>query len=163
MKRASSGFAVGLVTLVIAACGGEVDTTVDTAAGTAAQPPAAAAPSTPAEVNLAAINNSGVSGTARLEHAGDSVRISLTMSGLQSGTQYRGHLHRGTCGTDRGRAASMESFTVSTGTNGQTVASFPRSMFDATEREYFIEVHGANDVVIACGNLPAGSHIAPTS
>jgi hypothetical protein len=105
---------------------------------------------------LNALENSGVTGTAMVEHVDDAVSVRLDVSGLQEGTTYTGHIHRGTCTEDRGEVTSIESFTV-TGDRGEATASIDTASLDAAENEYFVEIHGADEAVVACGDFPAGS------
>jgi hypothetical protein len=162
MTRIARYSAAVVAALALAACGGdaaeeEFPDVPPPAAETPAPTPDPMA-ETPAGMSatLNATEGSGISGTAMIEHAGDDVQVRLDVTGLQAGTTYTGHLHRGTCSEDRGEVTSIESFTV-TEDRGEATATIARSSLDAAEQQYFVEIHSAEDTVVACGDLPAGA------
>ncbi|HEY7068110.1 MAG TPA: cupredoxin family copper-binding protein [Chloroflexota bacterium] len=74
------------------------------AAGAATTAPSApAAPAAPAAgaqmamADLAASNNSGVTGHAMLTQAGNTTTVQVTLSGMAPGSAHAGHIHSGAC------------------------------------------------------------------
>ena len=159
MKRAGMTTTAVLAALALAACasspGEETpETGVPAPSETPEQTTTPAAELVRATLNATAGSN--VSGTVMIEHVGEAVQVRLEVTGLQEGTNYTGHLHRGTCSEDRGEVTSIESFTVM-GDRGEASTSVERASLDPAEQQYFIEIHGGADAVVACGNLPAGA------
>lgn len=106
-------------------------------------------------VALSAKGESGVSGDARLESAGDSVRVALSLTGLTEGQSYPAHVHTGTCDTGGGVAQPLTPVTGQAGGTGSSTSTLAASIFADTT--HFIQVHGQGGTPVACGDLPAPS------
>lgn len=106
-------------------------------------------------------NDSGVSGLTRINHRSDgAVEIVVDVEGATEGTQYEGHLHRGTCQEGRGEIQALETFTLS-GTTATSTTVIQAGALEPIEEEYFvIEVHAPAGTVVACSDLPQHDHPA---
>ncbi|HLH21977.1 MAG TPA: cupredoxin family copper-binding protein [Chloroflexota bacterium] len=71
--------------------------TTGAAAGAAPAAPAAAQGGTMAMADLAAENNSGVTGHAMLTQTGSNTAVTVTLSGMAPGSVHAGHIHSGAC------------------------------------------------------------------
>ena len=164
MKNFAISATVVAAALTLGACAPEGEPEIEeteTAVATTPEPMTETTMPEPVNVTLSAVENSGIDGSMRLEHAGDSVHVDFMLVGLESGTEYTAHVHRGTCDEDRGRAASMKSFTMPA-EGEETRVSFAKSALDPAETEYFVELHGADDSALACGDLPEHAHTTST-
>lgn len=108
-----------------------------------------------ATVALSAKGESGVSGDARLEPAGDSVRVALSLTGLTEGQSYPAHVHTGSCATGGGVDQPLTPVTGQAGGTGSSTSTLAASIFADTT--HFVQVHGQGGAPVACGDLPAPS------
>lgn len=156
-----TSFAVALLLLPVtaAACaksGQNAEQAADTTA--AAQPAAPAmAPTTPAPttVNLAAKNNSGITGTAALKTMGDSVQVTVNLVGLKAGQTYPAHVHQGTCDAGGPVAAPLTSVAATADGTGSSTTTIAASAM-AAGNTYFVQAHQPGGQPAACGDIPAG-------
>lgn len=87
----------------------------------------------PAAMTLAALNNSGISGTARLSHSQNALAVTLNLTGLTAGESYPAHVHRGSCQQDGPVLAPIGSATAASDGTGTIEASIPMDEFQMTE------------------------------
>lgn len=111
------------------------------------------------EVELDALNESGLSGTADWTAEGDSVRFVLSVDGLEQGQEYPAHVHQGDCESGGGVAVGLEPVTAADG-GGESTAVVARSSFSAGQ-DYFVQVHLPDGTPAACGDLPTDAGLAP--
>lgn len=111
------------------------------------------------QVSLAPKNQSGIEGTATIRHRGDTVHVSVSLSGLESGNSYPAHIHQGTCQEGGGVAAGLTAVEASDGT-GTSETRIPAAKLDM-EARHFVQAHLPDGTPAACGDLP--SHEAATS
>jgi hypothetical protein len=104
------------------------------------------------EVDLEAINESGVSGTARIGNKDDQILIDLTLEGASPGERYVAYVHRGECQNDLGLISPVGELTVSEG-HEKITGSIDKASLEPTQN-YFAQVTTGDNVLIACGNLP---------
>ena len=104
------------------------------------------------DVDLEAVNESGVSGTARIGHKDDQILIDLTLEGATPGERYVGYVHRGECGNDLGQISPFGELTVNEG-HDKITGSIDRASLERTQN-YFAQVTTGDNVLVACGNLP---------
>mgnify|MGYP006278148559 CR=1 FL=1 len=105
-----------------------------------------------ATVALSARGESGVSGDARLEPAGDSIRVALSLTGLTEGQSYPAHVHNGSCESGGGVAQPLTPVTGQAGGTGSSTSTLAASVLGDTT--HFIQVHGQGGTPVACGDLP---------
>ena len=155
---------VGLAIAGLLACGGgeaggsgEMEAEGQAMEDTAAGMQEAGADSV--QIALTPKNESGIEGTATLRHRGDTVHVSLSLSGLESGSSYPAHIHQGTCQEGGGVAAGLTAVEASDGT-GTSVTRIPAGDLDM-EARHFVQAHLPDGTPAACGDLP--SHEAATS
>ena len=159
-----------------AACGGGeggaegAGDSTTAAVSPAPAPSATTPPTTPAEstmtgqssattpVQLAALNNSGVSGQAQImEHGAAETMVTVTLQGQGSGT-HPGHIHSGTCNQLGAVVAPLESVAMANGT-GTSTSTVKVSMGTVMNGQHVVNFHagsGENPMApVACGAIPA--------
>lgn len=131
----------------------EADTAGQEAAAEQAEPAAAGTEET--SVALTPKNQSGIRGEAVVALRGDSIRVRLSLTGLEAGTSYPAHVHKGTCRAGGGVATALTSVTArdSTGTSATTFAATAVSPDSA----YYLQAHLSDGTPAACGDVPAGA------
>ena len=110
------------------------------------------------EVPLAAVDASGVTGTATLAATdGGGTEVSITIDGGLTEGDHQNHIHGpGTCA---GELADVEE-TLTTLTADATGAAGPTTTTLTDDPEHFQDgthyfaVHGADGAVVACGDIP---------
>jgi opacity protein-like surface antigen len=105
-------------------------------------------------VNLDALNNSGVSGTAVLTAMGNQTQVVLTVTGEPAGASEPAHIHTGNCGPTLG-GVKFPLKNVEGGTSTTLVAT---SLASLETGGYAINVHESAANIknyVACGNIPA--------
>lgn len=111
------------------------------------------------EVNLQAVNNSGVQGKAFLVHQPDDVTVVLDLEGLRSDLRHSGHFHMGKCGDDVREIDSIQPFQILDTNNGaQAVETFDDDEFQPGNGFYMLHIHVADGQLVACGNVPQHRH-----
>jgi hypothetical protein len=105
-------------------------------------------------VNLDALNNSGISGTATLTSHGATTDVVLTTTGEPSGGSEPAHIHTGQCGPTLGGVKyplkNVEGGTSTTTINA-TLASIETGGFAINVHESAANISH----YVACGNIPA--------
>ena len=109
------------------------------------------------DTELAARNNSGVTGTARVQSLLAGAGATINIRGATSGGHHPWHVHRGSCGsggTIVGAAGDYPPLHV--GANGTASATATISVALNEDEDYHVNVHRSPtelNVIIACGNL----------
>jgi hypothetical protein len=119
---------------------------------------AMAAMPAPANVALAAKNNSGITGSAVLTRSGDSTSVALTLNGATSGTAYPSHIHFGTCDQPGGVVAPLTSVTAGANGSGSSTTMVATAALDAARQAHgalLVQSHQPNGTPAACGAIPA--------
>lgn len=102
-------------------------------------------------------NNSGVTGTARVQTAVAASAVTVTISGATPNAHHPWHVHTGTCATGGpifGQASAYPALHVAT--NGTATATASVGMALNEEQKYHVNVHRAPtelNVIISCGDL----------
>lgn len=104
------------------------------------------------DVTLAPRNESGVEGRARLHHHGDTLHVTVRLTGLESGNDYPVHIHQGTCAEGGGVAAGLTSVSAGEGT-GNSESSVPADEL-SMDASYFVQAHLPDGTPAACGDVP---------
>jgi hypothetical protein len=104
------------------------------------------------DVDLEAVNESGVSGTARIGHKDDQILIDLRLEGASPGERYVAYVQRGECQNDLGQISPLGELTVTEG-HDKITGSIDRGLLEPTQN-YFAQVTTGDNVLVACGNLP---------
>lgn len=86
-----------------------------------------------ATVQLAALNNSGVMGTATVSHTAESLDVELEVSGLTEGQAYPAHIHRGSCQQGGPVAAPLSSVQAMSGGTGSATTTLALDALSASE------------------------------
>lgn len=146
------------VTGLIACGGGETGGSGEMEAGGQASEEAGQMQETSGEadsvrVTLAPRNQSGIEGTATIRHTADTVHVTVSLTGLSSGTSYPAHIHEGTCQGGGGVAAGLTSVKAGDG-SGSSETRIPATTL-STDASYFVQAHLPDGTPAACGNLPA--------
>lgn len=105
----------------------------------------------PLQVDLETVNESGITGNARLTPSDGRTQVELTLSGAAEGARYTAHIHAGDCGNDLGIVADLGAITVSTD-EAHLTTTIDESLLDPVDH-YFVQVHGADEAPVACANL----------
>lgn len=103
-------------------------------------------------VNLAELNDSGISGTATLTPMGDQTEVVVKLQGDMLDTPRPNHIHTGTCENLGGVEYPLTNVT----TEATTVVD--ASLESLMSGEFAINIHKSADEIgtfVACGNIPA--------
>ena len=103
-------------------------------------------------VTLSPKNESGIRGRALLARQGDSIRVRLTLSGLEPGTSYPAHVHEGTCQAGGGVATALAGVAAED-TTGASTTTFAASAV-SPDGAYFLQAHLPDGTPAACGDVP---------
>jgi hypothetical protein len=147
-----AGLAFGLV-----ACGGGGNQGAMQNSKAASQPaaqPAAAATSAGQQVQLSALNNSGVNGTVTLTPEGDSLVVAVNANGLPDGAgAYPSHMHQGTCATPGAVAQPLNDVQADSTGVGHATTTVPMSVL-AQGQNHLVMVHRKDGSMASCANIP---------
>lgn len=130
-----------------AATGGEA---AQSAAGTAEPAATEEAAARSISVRLNALNDSGISGTAKLTADGDKTVVSLAVDGATGGHPV--HIHAGTC---KNLGDVVQPLT-DIDENGKSKTTVPMSLDDLVSGEFAINAHLSAEEIqtyVACGNI----------
>jgi hypothetical protein len=148
-------FRIALAVLAVAGvttgCQDRTDVTRDGAAVEPADTPAAPVGDV-MMVQLQEVGGSGISGDAAANHMADSVRVGLSLTGLQAGQSYPAHIHAGSCEGGGPVRVALQAITAGEdgmGTSSTTVAADQLG----TDEPSFIQVHHPDGRPAACGNM----------
>lgn len=153
---------VRVVALVLiplfAACdaGDTGDTGAD--AGPGSDPAArSAAPSAPpeTEVELAAVDHSGITGAVGADRDDEQVTVSVSVEGLEPGVDYPAHVHDGRCVAGGPVRFPLGRITADDDGTGRSTTRIPAAELPAAG-SLFVQVHGEGGRAVACADLPAG-------
>jgi hypothetical protein len=107
--------------------------------------------------NLAAVNNSGVRGSARAQSAGLATGAALTIAGATAGAQHPWHIHRGVCGDGGpivGNATDYPVLTVGADGNASATATIRVALNE--NESYYVNVHRSPTdlgTIVSCGPI----------
>ena len=104
-------------------------------------------------INLAAQNNSGISGTATLKQEEGKVKVSLDLSGTPAGVTEPAHIHMGACPNPGAIKYPLSS--VVNGKSETTLGNITLARLK-TELPLAINVHKSAEeagVYVSCGDL----------
>ena len=168
-RWAAGAFVLGLVAVVIVACGDDDPTPVPTRAPTA-QPTATATtapqPTEPAAmmevmeeskagsvvIALGELNDSGQSGKATLTARGDRTEVVIEIAAGAAGVAQPIHIHEGTCDTLGG-----VSFALTNLDGGKSTTTVDATLASLRSGKFAINGHKSGDEIgtyIACGSIP---------
>jgi len=123
-------------------------------------PPSLTAASTDSVIYpLAAVGNSGVSGTATLDRIGTQTLVTLNLQGTPAGGDHPAHIHTGDCEPMAGIAYPL---TNVDGASGMSTTLVDVPLTKILEGNFALRVHLAPDqlsTVVTCGEVGGG---APT-
>ena len=107
--------------------------------------------------NLSPQNNSGISGTATLQSRAAGSKVNVHITGAMNGSVHPWHVHRGTCGNDKGivgGANEYEALTVGADGTAHGEENVPVALGE--DETYFINIHKSPSdlaTIVACGVL----------
>lgn len=108
------------------------------------------------QVALLPKTDDGIGGTALIVRPpGDSIELRVTLHGVEPGTGYPVHVHRGTCQTGGAVATSLR--TVAAQDSMASSATKFRAVDLSPDGAYFIQAHLPDGTPAACGNVPTGA------
>ena len=150
MLRSAKGLVLAVAVVAAAACAKTEDAEetafqADTSAAAPA-PGSETGPSTPVVTQLAAVENSGVTGEATARHSSTDVTVALTVANPPAG-ELPAHIHTGTCATGGPVAVPLTNVTNGQSSTTVTVASLPANA------PSFVQVHDPSGKPIACGDM----------
>lgn len=167
--KLSRSFGLLALPLVVAACGGgEGENGEDqTAIGDSATMSAAPADTTTAAwgdtadghgaalmtVQLATVQNSGVSGEATLTEQGGEVQVSVRLTGLKGTGAHPGHVHQGTCDNLGSVVAPLPSVTPGADGTGTATGTAAVAMNTAMNGQHVVNYHLPDGKPAACGAI----------
>ena len=102
-----------------------------------------------------------VTGTAMVMSAGSNqTTANVTIEGATAGGTHPWHVHRGTCGSDKGIVGPPSAYTpIRVGQDGSGTASVTLPVAAPTSGDYMVNVHKSATemgVIVACGPLTKG-------
>ncbi|HEX8319247.1 hypothetical protein [Longimicrobium sp.] len=168
--------AIPFVLVALAACGGDGDegqapASSDTVSSTTVAPmPGAdsAGMAVPGDTShssasnptlqMAALGNSGITGTAQLmEHGANQTMVTVTLTGTGSGS-HPGHIHSGTCDNLGAVVAPLQTVERANG-NGTSTSTVEVPIATVMNGQHVVNFHaGAGDnpmAPVACAQIPA--------
>ena len=102
-------------------------------------------------------NNSGVTGTARVQSALAASAVTITISGATANAHHPWHVHTGTCGSGGPIVGAANAYpALHVATNGTATATASIGVALNEEQKYHVNVHRSEaelNVIISCGNL----------
>ncbi|HSH44987.1 MAG TPA: CHRD domain-containing protein [Longimicrobiales bacterium] len=105
-----------------------------------------------ADVTLASVDRSGVTGRAFGERTGDGAALTLTVEGLEPDVAYPAHIHSGTCASGGPVVVGLGEITAQAdGSGGVSRDVTADELVD--EESLFVQVHASDGEAIACGDL----------
>lgn len=113
----------------------------------------------PVDVEMGELNDSGLSGSASLEAAGDETVVSVDLDGATG--DHPSHIHEGTC--DTLNPAPLYTLT-DVDADGISETTVPVSLDELLESEYAINIHLSVDDIatyVSCGDIVAADAAAP--
>lgn len=119
-----------------------------TAAPSGAMAPGA---STAMTVDLAAKGSSGITGTATLTPAGDSLTVKVHLTGIAQGKSYPTHIHHGSCAQEGAVAVPLNSVQGQADGTGTSTTTIPTSKVPTGP--HFIQSHLPDGTPAACGDV----------
>lgn len=162
MRRTGTFLVLLVLTAGLAACGGGADGGMDQDTASMEETAEAAAGQemgeTDGTVPLAAKNQSGITGTATVRSAGDSLGVEVSFEGLTEGETYPVHLHLGSCSAGGGVAAPIGEVTGGADGTGSTSTRIARAGLSA-DTTYFVQGHLPSGQPAVCGDAPAVSEL----
>lgn len=108
--------------------------------------------------SVAPKNDSGMQGHVMVSTGADSLTIKLEVLGLEAGTEYPAHLHRGTCERGGEVVAELDPPTVASVGLGSSLSALSPQVMEA-DASYFVQVHLPDGTPAACANVekPTGT------
>lgn len=108
--------------------------------------------------DLAALNNSGVTGTVSVTDLGAQTEVMVTLNGLEANSAHAGHIHMGTCANIGGIVAPLEEITAGaagTGTMTTTIAAAPGTVMNGQHLVAYHQNPGDDHgAALACAPIP---------
>ncbi len=106
---------------------------------------------------LAPQNSSGISGTAKAESRAAGSKVTVHVMGATAGAVLPWHIHRGTCGNDKGIVGGAEAYKpLTVGADGMAQADETLKVALNEDETYFVNVHkSATELttIVSCGEL----------
>lgn len=120
------------------------------------------------DVQFDAVNDSGVSGTARVTAAGDATEVSLNLSGLAPNAEAQASMHSGTCDLPSASFAALPALTADADGNASASGTI---LFQGSENVSLASIADGEHVIIvqsggenvACGVIPVGASVQQPS
>ena len=110
------------------------------------------------DVQLDPVNDSGVSGTARVTAAGEATEVTLNVSGLEANAEAQASMHSGTCDLPSASFAALPNLTADA--DGSASAS-GTILFQGSENVSLASI--ADGEHVACGVIPVGASVQQPS
>lgn len=98
-----------------------------------------------ATLQLSALNNSGITGTASVSHTADSLTVTMDLTGLTEGETYSVHIHQGTCEQQGPVAAPLSSVEAEAGGRGTATTTVAMDQLTSGEGEATGEGEGMQE------------------
>ena len=105
-----------------------------------------------ADVELASIDRSGVTGRVEGEPDGEGASLTLTLDGLEPGSVYPAHLHSGRCAAGGPVVVPLGRVTAEQDGTGSLTAEVEGTELAADE-PLFVQAHNPDGDAVACGDL----------
>ena len=106
---------------------------------------------------LAAQNNSGITGTASVSSRAAGSKVTVHIMGAMSGATHPWHVHRGSCGNDRGIVGGASEYApLQVGADGTAHRENDIPVALNEDDSYFVNVHKSPtelNVIVSCGAL----------
>lgn len=149
------------VTLVVGACeghqdetgelAGAIEETEDSAGGD--RPFGEEPESEGSQALLEPRGGSAVSGTVASRWLEGTTRVRVALESTDRDARYIGHLHRGSCEEPGRQVVALEPFTRTPDGGAVSETAIDTARLEPGTR-HFVQVHGSEHAVVACGSLP---------
>lgn len=130
--------------------------------GLSAEPAGPALSPDTVTVELAPKNDSGISGEAHLVHGDSLLHVGVAATGLEAGSEYPAHIHRGSCSRGGGVVAGIGPVVGTASDTAGANAEVPLStLMEAKEENdgehaFFLQLHLPDGTPAACGDVEHG-------
>src|SRR5687768_8099586 len=102
-------------------------------------------------------NNSGITGSATVQSRAAGSKVTVDITGATNGNVHPWHVHRGTCGNDKGIVGGAAEYkALQVGSNGTARGEEDLPVALNEDETYFINVHKSPSdlaTIVACGAL----------
>lgn len=106
-------------------------------------------------IQLAALENSGVTGEASVAEQGQQSVVTLKVMGASASAVLQAHVHKGKCGSNGPVVAPLEPVTVGADGSGSSTTTVAVPMATVMNGEHYIQAHEPKGKPLTCAEIPS--------